>query len=208
MTERWLAVVGLEGQYSISDEGRVRSEARHVVGRHGTRRCPERILKAQAVKSGHLIADLGKQRRAARVHRLVLEAFVGPCPEGMEACHNDGNPANNRLENLRWDTRRNNILDAIRHGTHPTASKTRCLRNHDFTAENTYIGRNGGRNCRACTRERAARRYVPHPSSPQIACRKAGHDWTNPYNVYTRPNGRRYCAECTRIAVRDKRSVA
>ena len=49
--------------------------------------------------------------------RLVLTAFVGPCPHGMEACHNDGNPANNNLTNLRWDTVRSNVHDAIRHGT-------------------------------------------------------------------------------------------
>jgi DNA-binding CsgD family transcriptional regulator len=51
------------------------------------------------------------------IHRLVLEAFVGPRPEGTECCHNDGNPANNRLENLRWDTHRANMQDTIKHGT-------------------------------------------------------------------------------------------
>lgn len=50
------------------------------------------------------------------VHRLVLEAFIGPCPPGMEACHNDGNPRNNALSNLRWDTSENNSADKIRHG--------------------------------------------------------------------------------------------
>ena len=45
------------------------------------------------------------------VHRLVLEAFEGKCPDGMEACHNNGNKIDNRLENLRWDTRSNNIKD-------------------------------------------------------------------------------------------------
>ena len=44
-------------------------------------------------------------------------AFVGPCPDGMEACHNDGNPANNNLENLRWDTHKSNMWDKIKHGT-------------------------------------------------------------------------------------------
>jgi hypothetical protein len=51
------------------------------------------------------------------VHRLVLEAFVGPCPAGMEACHNNGVRTDNRLENLRWDTRSANCRDRIRHGT-------------------------------------------------------------------------------------------
>jgi hypothetical protein len=49
-------------------------------------------------------------------HRLVLLAFVGPCPEGLEGCHNDGDPSNNRLDNLRWDTRESNMADQIKHG--------------------------------------------------------------------------------------------
>lgn len=51
------------------------------------------------------------------VHRLVLTAFVGPCPEGMEGCHEDGDPSNNRATNLRWDTHKNNQLDMHKHGT-------------------------------------------------------------------------------------------
>lgn len=51
------------------------------------------------------------------VHRLVLEAFVGPAPEGMEGCHNNGDPWDNRLENLRWDTHQANMADAAAHGT-------------------------------------------------------------------------------------------
>lgn len=50
-----------------------------------------------------------------RIHRLILEAFVGPCPEGMECCHTDGNRLNNSLENLRWDTPDSNLADRDRH---------------------------------------------------------------------------------------------
>lgn len=56
-------------------------------------------------------------RRRFQVHRLVLEAFVGPCPPGMECCHWDGNPSNNHLSNLRWDTQAANKEDQRRHGT-------------------------------------------------------------------------------------------
>lgn len=56
-------------------------------------------------------------RRCLLVHRLVLEAFVGPCPEGMECCHDDGNPSHNWIENLRLDTHAANMADARRHGT-------------------------------------------------------------------------------------------
>ncbi len=73
--------------------------------------------------SGHLSVALscGKDKPQVwfRVHRLVLEAFVGPCPERMEACHfPDRNPANNRLGNLRWDTHEGNEQDKKTHGTY------------------------------------------------------------------------------------------
>lgn len=52
------------------------------------------------------------------VHRLVLEAFIGPCPEGMEACHDpDRNPRNCRADNLRWGTHAENVADKVKHGT-------------------------------------------------------------------------------------------
>jgi hypothetical protein len=62
-------------------------------------------------------------RKLLYVHRLVLEAFVGPCPDGMEGCHGDGDTANNRLGNLRWDTPKSNRADASRHGTVPLGSR-------------------------------------------------------------------------------------
>lgn len=51
------------------------------------------------------------------IHTLVLEAFVGPRPEGASGCHNNGIPCDNRLDNLRWDTPRGNSLDRLKHGT-------------------------------------------------------------------------------------------
>jgi hypothetical protein len=50
-----------------------------------------------------------------RVHRLVLETFIGPCPPGLQCCHWDGVRTNNRLMNLRWDTPGANGADARRH---------------------------------------------------------------------------------------------
>lgn len=69
---------------------------------------------------GYLSVLLRGEQKEHRlyVHRLVLEAFVGPCPEGMEACHGpDQSPLNNRLENLRWDTPANNQADRVANGT-------------------------------------------------------------------------------------------
>lgn len=56
-----------------------------------------------------------KSRKKLFVHRLVLLAFVGPCPEGLECCHWDGDHTNNKRDNLRWGTRADNIADLIRH---------------------------------------------------------------------------------------------
>lgn len=54
--------------------------------------------------------------RLLYIHHLVLEAFVGPRGGDMIACHVNDVPTDNRLENLRWSTRRGNSLDAIRNG--------------------------------------------------------------------------------------------
>lgn len=51
-----------------------------------------------------------------RVNVLVLLAFRGPRPSRADACHGNGDPNDNALTNLRWDTRSGNMLDASRHG--------------------------------------------------------------------------------------------
>lgn len=59
-----------------------------------------------------------------RVHRLVCEAFHGPCPEGMEVRHfPENNPSNNAASNLRWGTRKENHADKKIHGTHLEGEK-------------------------------------------------------------------------------------
>jgi hypothetical protein len=114
--ERWLPVVGWEG-YDVSDLGRVRSwwnrKARLCLNRE------PRIRKLTLHVEGYMHVGLSSNRiqRGHKVHRLVLEAFVGPCPEGMQCRHLDGNPSNNRLENLCWGTPIENWDDKVRHGT-------------------------------------------------------------------------------------------
>lgn len=76
-----------------------------------------RKLKPSTMLHGHLVVTLTKNARKTMVHRVVLLAFVGPCPDGMEGCHNDGNPANNAISNLRYDTHASNMADRRKHGT-------------------------------------------------------------------------------------------
>lgn len=79
-------------------------------------------LKLGRHRLGYATVVLMPGRKNRSVHRLVLAAFVGPCPPGMQGCHNDGNPANNNLPNLRWDTPKANQHDRKRHGTNLNGS--------------------------------------------------------------------------------------
>ena len=79
---------------------------------------------------GYLFVNLHRAGRKEPqfIHHLVLGAFVGPRPPGLICCHWDGDTANNRLENLRWDTCKSNCDDMLRHGTRrrgETASRAR-----------------------------------------------------------------------------------
>jgi hypothetical protein len=153
MTEQWRAVPGWEGYYEVSDLGNTKALARSVPGRPGVlinRR--ERNLTQQVTPDGYRVVTFTRANRRTemRVHRIVLSAFVDPCPGGMEGCHNDGDKANNRLDNLRWDTRSANTRDKVRHGAHPMASKTHCKHGHPFNEINTYHVPSGGRQCRTC----------------------------------------------------------
>lgn len=122
MSETWKSVVGYEGLYEISDMGQLRSLGRWSRNCHGPTWIKPKMLKPWQVKEGNkrrLAFSLRRDGIVSKkyIHRLVLEAFVGPCPEGMEACHNNGDSTDNRLANLRWDTHPNNLADCIVHGT-------------------------------------------------------------------------------------------
>ena len=102
--EVWKPIVGFEGRYEVSDKGRVRSLK--FRGNGGLR-----VMKGSLNQSGYRVLTLGKSRKQFRAHCLVLEAFVGPRPDGMEGCHGDGDKDNNALRNLRWDTPSGNAAD-------------------------------------------------------------------------------------------------
>jgi len=120
-TETWRPVVGYEGFYEVSDRGRIRGVDRLVGSKiPGTLKpWKGKILAPGVTETGRLRIRLMKYGKSKMefVHRLVLLAFVGPCPEGMEACHDpDPDPSNCRLNNLRWDTHIANKVDQMRHG--------------------------------------------------------------------------------------------
>lgn len=102
--------------YAVSRDGRVWSTPRKNT--RGSRR-EGRWLKPCKTQ-GYLQINLYRDNKChpRRVHRLVLETFVGPCPAGMEGCHLDGDSTHNHLDNLKWGTHQENIQDAIQHKTH------------------------------------------------------------------------------------------
>lgn len=125
MTEIWKDVSDYEEFYKASDYGRVCSLDRSVphssggtAKRKGQILLPGYRMKNGALTSLHVTLCKDGTKTTTAVHRIVLEAFVGPCPAGLEGCHNDGDPTNNCLVNLRWDTHQNNNLDKRRDGTH------------------------------------------------------------------------------------------
>jgi hypothetical protein len=119
--EEWRAIAG-QPDYEVSSHGRVRSLPRRVMHGHGWQDLPMRIRTLSPDAAGYQIIIIKRHRYY--VHRLVLEAFVGPCPEGHESRHfPDRNPANNRLDNLSWASHEQNIADRRTHGTAPLGTK-------------------------------------------------------------------------------------
>ena len=109
---RFMPVLGFD-DYRVGDDGTVWSKKSgtwkklklHSYGRYGH-------LKVNLFRD-----DVLHQRT---VHRLVLEAFVGPCPVGMECRHfPDRDPSNNNLTNLSWSSHQTNMDDRVLHATVP-----------------------------------------------------------------------------------------
>lgn len=146
--EVWRQIPGYGDKYEASNLGRVRSGG-------------SRILKQRLQVDTHYpvveLSDNGRSRETC-VHWVVLLAFRGAPPEGHEGCHNNGVGTDNRVENLRWDTRSGNTMDQVAHGTHHHARKTHCPQGHPYDAANTYLHPRG-RVCRACKRDGDRKRY-------------------------------------------------
>lgn len=111
MSEQFREIVGWPA-YWVSEAGRIWSTRNKI------------FLKQSINSMGYPVVTLvdGKRRTTIPVHRLVAEAFLG-IPEGMVVCHDDGDPTNNKLSNLRVDTMKSNSKDMVRHKTAPRSKK-------------------------------------------------------------------------------------
>lgn len=128
--EIWRGVVGFSN-YEVSNLGRIKSLSRTFIrSSRNKNNPPHYVTTKEKIISGWHHAAHGQRKNRCKValrkddityetpiHVIVLTAFRGCCPPGMEGCHNDGNYANNRLSNLRWDTHKSNQMDMRKHGT-------------------------------------------------------------------------------------------
>ena len=104
---RWRDVVGYEGIYQVSDQGRVK----RIAAASGT--FVGKILRlTKAHGYCHVGLCLNRKRTTHKAHRLVLDAFVGPEPD-LECNHKNGIRDDNRLENLEWVTPSENMRHSL-----------------------------------------------------------------------------------------------
>ena len=132
--EEWKSVPDFPG-WSASNLGQIRRDGGGVV--------------VGSNDEGYRRIQVSPDKTVA-AHRMVLSAFVGPCPDGLEACHRNGIRDDNRIENLRWDTHAKNLADRAEFRRNAgVKGATKCPWGHEYTPENTYINKNK-RYCRAC----------------------------------------------------------
>lgn len=121
--EEWRPIPGFDGVYQASSLGRI------ISLRYGK----TRIMKQTKRGDGYFKVNLFCNKRPVTraVHVLCMLAFYGPPGEGQIVCHNNGNRADNRISNIRYDTYKGNAKDAEFHGTrlfgekHPRAKLTK-----------------------------------------------------------------------------------
>lgn len=120
VAETWRPVVGYEGIYEVSDQGRVKSVDRVVPFGTRTMRVREKIMQVFPRDDGYLGVRLrnggAKSGGTPSVHSLMCAAFYGPCPVGHNINHDNGIKTDNRLSNLAYVTFSENSRHAVRTG--------------------------------------------------------------------------------------------
>ena len=166
------SIPGYEGRYEADSDG-------YIISLLGVK---PRVLKHHEGRGSnkHFRVGLWKdgKEKTHTVHSLVMLAFRGPAPEGLEVRHLDGDHRNNALSNLQYGTRSENTLDQVDHYVHNNYSKAYCKRGHLFDEDNTIIRSDGNRRCRACLKAAQDRyhekNYKPRERQIKTHC-KYGH---------------------------------
>lgn len=119
--EKWREIKGYEGRYSVSTLGRIKSNG-------GKKKLNKHIMKARKQNSGYSVVNLwkGGERKTFTVHRLVLSTFTKDY-EDMDVNHKNGNKRDNRLINLEWCTRKENMEHAYKTGLRSDVRKVAAI---------------------------------------------------------------------------------
>lgn len=148
--EEFKSIPGYEGLYEVSNLGNVKSLERYDLRGHKRR---EKILKpAKAQGYEFVTLSANGEKKAKKVHQLVMLAFVGPVPDGMMVLHGPNGKTDNSLSNLRYGTSSENSLDQTRDGTNVNRNKTKCPRGHELDGLNLNPRQidQGKRSCYSC----------------------------------------------------------
>ena len=155
--EKWKDIPGYENIYQASNMGNIRTCAGKVTTsvRHGVRHWEQRVLKQHycnrkksGLKDARVTLWKDKEPHYYLVSRLVAMTWCDGYSEGLTVNHIDGNPLNNKAENLEWVSLAENIKKGFESGLYPSH---KCLLTgwngdeklfYSFAAANRYLGRN------------------------------------------------------------------
>lgn len=126
-------IPGYEGLYAVDTEGNVYSYNYMNTGRFSKLKpfVYQGYHRYKLQKDGH--------KKTTWAHKLVALTFLGEPedPTKTEVCHKDGNPGNNKVDNLYWGSHSDNTKDSVRHGTHNTQTREKHPK-AKLTRENVY----------------------------------------------------------------------
>lgn len=146
--EVWRWVAGFEGLYMVSNQGRIMAVPKRT-HRDGF------VMSQPTGRNGYKTVHLrnGKTEKRPSVHRVVATAFI-PNPDNLpEVNHIDGNKSNNRVENLEWCTRSENLIHAIRVLGRPKPPRQDVSPNRHLTFEQAQAIRADNRTQRVIAEE-------------------------------------------------------
>jgi hypothetical protein len=126
VVEIWKPVLGFEDRYEVSSLGQVRGKETMMVNRGRPYLRKSHPLVQVYDRYGYKTVGIGmhKKFRTRTVHSLVLEAFSGARPDGYDSCHLNGIRDDNRIENLKWGTKKENSSHKHVHGTDALGEKS------------------------------------------------------------------------------------
>lgn len=124
----WKDIIGSEGLYQVSEDGKIRSLDRVVQTKDGKRRLAGRLLKLICSSRGYHMAKIRTKSGYVKTvysHKLVATHFLKKI-SGCVVNHKDGNKLNNHVSNLEWITQRENLIHAFKNGLNKGPQGEKC----------------------------------------------------------------------------------